>query len=54
MQSSADPNRDPDLDLLNPKSVGCDTMSRTPTMLSFRSTHPYTHPHTHIHTYIMI
>ena len=41
------------LDLLNPKSVGCDRVSRTTTVLSFKSllsgytpTHPDTHPHT--------
>jgi len=45
------PNANPTLDLLNPKSVCCDTVLKTTTVPCFKSfprTHTYTyiHPHT--------
>ena len=42
------------LDLLNPKSVGCDIVSRTTTVPGFKSfptpTHPCTHKLIYTHT----
>ena len=42
----------PTLDLLNPKSIGCDTVLRTTAnfqVIPITGTHPDTRPHTHIH-----
>ena len=45
------------LDLLNPKSVGCDSVEDYYCVrfqiIPISGTHPDTHPHTHIHIFIL-